>query len=52
MHVERRFSLLKLIGGIVILLILAAVVYFAWIGWNERGRPVPEVDVDTQRQSS
>ena len=51
MHVERRFSLLKFIGAIVVLLALAAIIYFAWIGWNERGRPVPEVDVTTEPAS-
>lgn len=48
MHVHRRFSLLKFIGAVVVLLALAAVIYFAWIGWTERGRPVPDVDVTTQ----
>ena len=48
MVVQRRFSLLKFIGAVVVLLVLAAVAYFAWIGWNDRGRPVPDVDVTTQ----
>lgn len=45
--VQRRFSLLKFIGGLVVFLVLAAIVYFAWIGWNREGRPVPDVDVTT-----
>lgn len=48
MVVQRRFSLLKFIGAIVVLIALAAVVYFAWIGWNQEGRPVPDVDVKTE----
>jgi len=46
--VQRRFSLLRFIGGIVVFLVLAAIVYFAWIGWNREGRPVPDVDVTTR----
>ena len=46
--VQRRFSLLKLIGSLVVFVALAAVIYFAWIGWNKEGRPVPDVDVTTQ----
>ena len=48
MGVQRRFSFLKFIGALVVLLALAAVIYFAWIGWNQQGRPIPDVDVTTQ----
>ena len=45
---RRRFSVLKLIGGVVVLLAVLVLLYFAFIGWNQRGRPVPDVDVTTQ----
>ena len=43
--VRRRWSLLSIIGAIVVLLVAAVVIYFAWVGWVDRGKPVPDVDV-------
>jgi hypothetical protein len=45
---RRRFSVLKLIGGVVVYIAALVVLYYAFIGWNHRGRPVPEVNVTTK----
>jgi hypothetical protein len=45
--VRRRRSIFSIIGMVVVALVLAVVAYFAWVGWSERGRPVPDVDVKT-----
>lgn len=42
---RRRWSVFSIIGVIVVALIAAVVIYYAWVGWSERGRPVPDVDV-------
>ena len=44
----RSKPVFAIIGMIVVLIILVVVVYFAWIGWNEEGRPVPDVDAETK----
>lgn len=41
-------SIFTIIGIIVFVIIALVVIYFAWVGWRERGKPVPEVDVDRQ----
>jgi len=38
-------SIFATIGLVVIGIIALIILYFAWIGWNERGKPVPDVDV-------
>jgi hypothetical protein len=43
--VRRRWSVLSIIGAIVVLLVAAVVIYFAWVGWVDKGKPVPDVDV-------
>lgn len=45
---RRRWSIFSIIGVIVVLLVLAVVIYFAWVGWVKEGKPVPEVDVNTE----
>ena len=42
-----RISLFAIIGMIVVAILLLVVIYFAWVGWSERGRPVPEVDLES-----
>ena len=46
-QVKRR-SIFSIIGMIVVLAVAAVVIYFAWVGWRARGKPVPEVDVTTR----
>ena len=43
--VRRRWSFLSIIGAIVVVLVAAVVIYFAWVGWVNKGKPVPDVDV-------
>ena len=45
--VRRRRSVFSIIGMIVVGIVLLVVLYFAWVGWSDRGRPVPDVDVTT-----
>ncbi|HEV2293102.1 MAG TPA: hypothetical protein VGR35_04550 [Tepidisphaeraceae bacterium] len=45
--VRRRRSIFSIIGMIVVVVVVAIVLYFAWVGWSDRGRPVPDVDVKT-----
>jgi hypothetical protein len=46
-QVKRR-SIFSIIGIAVVLFIAMVVIYFAWIGWRAKGKPVPEVDVTTR----
>ena len=46
---KRRWSLLSIIGGLVVLVVIVIVIYFAWVGWRSKGKPVPEID--TQRMA-
>jgi hypothetical protein len=46
-HVRRR-SIFSVIGIAVVVIVALVVLYFAWVGWRAKGRPVPEVDVTTQ----
>lgn len=46
-QVKRR-SIFSIIGIAVVLAVALVVIYFAWIGWRSKGKPVPEVDVTTR----
>lgn len=41
-------SIFAIVGMVVVGILLLILMYFAWIGWNERGKPVPELNVSTQ----
>ena len=48
----RRRSVFAIIGMIVVGIVVLVIAYFAWVGWNNRGRPVPDVDVKTEGEAS
>ena len=39
-------TVFTIVGMIVVGIIALILIYFAWIGWKSRGKPVPDVDVD------
>ena len=43
--VRRRRSIFSIIGMIVVAAVVLVVAYFAWVGWTNKGKPVPDVDV-------
>ena len=43
--VRRRRSIFSIIGMIVVGIVVLVVIYFAWVGWVNKGKPVPDVDV-------
>ena len=43
-----RRSIFTIIGMIVVGLIAAVVVYFAYTGWALKGKPTPDVEITTQ----
>ena len=45
--VRRRWSVFSIIGVIVVVLVAVVVIYFAWVGWVNKGKPVPDVDLQT-----
>ena len=45
--VRRRRSVFSIIGMLVVGLVLLVVLYFAYVGWSNKGKPVPDVDVKT-----
>ena len=45
--VRRRRSIFSIIGMIVVAVVVLVVAYFAWVGWNNKGKPTPDFDVKT-----
>ena len=43
--VRRRRSVFSIIGMVVVAAVVAVLIYFAYIGWVNKGKPVPDVDV-------
>jgi flagellar basal body-associated protein FliL len=37
-----------IIGMIVVAIVAAVLIYFAWHGWRAKGQPVPDVDKTTR----
>ena len=44
-------SVFTVVGMIVFAVVALIVLYFAWVGWRSRGKPVPDVDVDRTKSS-
>jgi flagellar basal body-associated protein FliL len=45
--VRRRRSIFSIIGMLVVAVVVLVVAYFAWVGWNNKGKPTPDIDVKT-----
>lgn len=41
----RGRSVFTILGVLVALIVALVVIYFAWVGWREKGKPIPDVDV-------
>ncbi|HEX8916124.1 MAG TPA: hypothetical protein VF796_27495 [Humisphaera sp.] len=41
--VRRRWSFFSIIGALVVAIVLAVLLYYAYLGWRSRGAPLPEV---------
>lgn len=50
--VRRGRSLFSIIGMIVVTITLVVLIYFAYVGWVKKGKPIPEVDVKTDAMNT